>query len=62
MYLVIGRGRGESVMVGDWEVKVSDIRGDKVRLAFNFPRELPIHKKETYDAIRRENREKAIKK
>jgi carbon storage regulator len=44
-------------MIGDdIEVTVVDIRGDKVRLGINAPREISVHRKEVYDAIRRENR------
>lgn len=43
-------------MIGDIEVTVVDIRGDKVRLGINAPKEIPVHRKEVYDAIRRENR------
>lgn len=44
-------------MIGDdIEVTVVDIRGDKVRLGVNAPKELSVHRKEVYDAIRRENR------
>jgi carbon storage regulator len=35
---------------------VVDIRGDKVRLGINAPKEISVHRKEVYDAIRRENR------
>jgi len=38
---------------------VVDIRGDKVRLGINAPKEISVHRKEVYDAIRRENREAA---
>jgi carbon storage regulator len=44
-------------MIGDdIEVTVVDIRGDKVRLGINAPKEISVHRKEVYDAIRRENR------
>jgi carbon storage regulator len=44
-------------MIGDdIEVTVVDIRGDKVRLGITAPREISVHRKEVYDAIRRENR------
>jgi len=32
-----------------------DIRGDKVRLGIDAPQEIPVHRKEVYDAIKREN-------
>ena len=38
------------------EVTVVDIRGDKVRLGITAPKEISVHRKEVYDAIRRENR------
>ena len=44
-------------MIGDdIEVTVVDIRGDKVRLGITAPKEISVHRKEVYDAIRRENR------
>lgn len=56
--LVLSRQRDESIMIGDGiEVSIVDIRGDKVRLGINAPKEVPIHRKEIYDAIRRENKQ-----
>ena len=58
--LVLSRQRDETIMIGDdIEVTVVDIRGDKVRLGINAPREISVHRKEVYDAIKRENREAA---
>jgi carbon storage regulator len=37
---------------------VVDIRGDKVRLGIRAPQELTVHRKEVYDAIQRENRDR----
>ncbi len=55
--LVLSRQRDETIMIGDdIEVTVVDIRGDKVRLGINAPREISVHRKEVYDAIRRENK------
>ena len=55
--LVLSRQRYETIMIGDdIEVTVVDIRGDKVRLGITAPREVSVHRKEVYDAIRRENR------
>jgi len=36
-------------------VQVVDVRGDKVRLGVVVPRDMSVHRKEVYDAIRREN-------
>jgi len=47
-------------MIGDnVQVTIVDIRGDKVRLGIVAPAEIPVHRKEVYDAIQRENRKAA---
>lgn len=54
--LVLSRHRDETIMIGDdVEITVVDIRGDKVRLGINAPSRIPVHRKEVYDAIKREN-------
>ncbi len=54
--LVLSRQRDETIMIGDEiEITVVDIRGDKVRLGINAPRHIGVHRKEVYEAIRREN-------
>ena len=58
--LVLSRQRDETIVIGDdIEITVVDIRGDKVRLGVTAPKEISVHRKEVYDAIRRENREAA---
>jgi len=55
--LVLSRQRDETIMIGDdIEITVVDIRGDKVRLGITAPPHVPVHRKEVYDAIQRENR------
>src|SRR5882724_8513341 len=55
--LVLSRQRDETIMIGDdIEITVVDIRGDKVRLGINAPRDIMVHRKEVYEAIRRENK------
>lgn len=55
--LVLSRGRDEVLMIGDdVQVTVVDIRGDKVRLGITAPSQIPVHRKEVYEAIQRENR------
>jgi len=55
--LVLSRQRDETIMIGDnISVTVVDIRGDKVRLGINAPKEITVHRKEVYDAICRENK------
>jgi carbon storage regulator len=56
--LVLSRQRDETIMIGDdIEITVVDIRGDKVRLGITAPASVPVHRKEVYEAIKRENRE-----
>lgn len=53
--LVLSRQRDESIMIGDdVEIIIVDIRGDKVRLGITAPMEIPVHRKEVYEAIKRE--------
>jgi carbon storage regulator len=58
--LVLSRQRDETIMIGDTiEITVVDIRGDKVRLGITAPKEVAVHRKEVYEAIKRENRQAA---
>ncbi len=53
--LVLSRQRDESIVIGDnIVITVVDIRGYKVRLGINAPREIPVHRQEVYDAIQRD--------
>ena len=52
--LVLSRKKNESIIINDnIVVVVVDIRGDKVRLGFDAPKDVPIHRQEVYDAIKR---------
>jgi carbon storage regulator len=54
--LVLSRQRDETIMIGDdIEITVVDIRGDKVRLGITAPTKIAVHRKEVYEAIKREN-------
>ncbi len=54
--LVLSRQRDQKIMIGDdIEITVVDIRRDKVRLGITAPKRIPVHRKEVYDAIQREN-------
>jgi carbon storage regulator len=57
--LVITRREGEEVVIGDPKnpigvVRIASIRGDRVRIAFDFPREVPVHRREIAEAISHE--------
>ena len=58
--LVLSRQRDETIMIGDEiEITIVDIRGDKVRLGITAPTRIAVHRKEVYEAIRRENAQAA---
>ena len=51
--LVLSRKKNEAVIVDDViRVTVVEIRGEKVRLGIEAPREVPVHRQEVYEAIR----------
>ncbi|MCP3905913.1 MAG: carbon storage regulator [Planctomycetes bacterium] len=54
--LVITRREGEEVVIGDPAdpagiVRVASIKGDRVRLAFDFPRQVDVHRREVANQI-----------
>ncbi len=55
--LVLSRQKDQTIVINDnIEITVVAIRGDKVSLGINAPRSIAVHRKEVYDAIKRENR------
>ena len=54
--LVLSRKKDEKIVIGDSiTVMVIEIRGDKVRLGIEAPREVSVHRQEVYEAIQREH-------
>jgi carbon storage regulator len=52
--LVLSRKKNESIVINnDITIVIVEIRGDKVRLGIEAPKEVPVHRREVYDAIRR---------
>ena len=50
--LVLSRKKNESIVIDDnIVITVVEIRGDKVRLGIEAPREIPIHRSEVHAAI-----------
>ena len=52
--LVITRREGEEVVIGDptnpiGVVRIASVKGDRVRLAMDFPREIEVHRREVAD-------------
>ena len=54
--LVLSRKKNESIVINnDITIVVVEIRGDKVRLGVEAPKEVPVHRQEVYEAIKRTN-------
>ena len=58
--LVITRREGEEVVVGDPRnpigiVRIASIKGDRIRLAFDFPRTIDVHRREVAEQIASED-------
>ncbi len=50
--LVLSRRKDESIMIGEnVEVRIVDVRGNKVRLGITAPKCIPVHRREVYEAI-----------
>lgn len=59
--LVIGRKKGESILIGDnIEITIVKIDDGSVKVAVNAPREVSIFRKELLDKVREENKRAAI--
>jgi carbon storage regulator len=53
--LVLSRQSDEAIIIGDnIRVTIVEVRGDKVRIGIDAPRDVTVHRQEIYDAIRRE--------
>ena len=52
--LVLERKKNESIVInGNIIVVVVTIAEEKVRLGFELPKEVPLHRREVYDALKR---------
>ncbi len=52
--LVLSRKKNESIVINnEITIVVVEIRGDKVRLGIEAPKEVPVHRREVYEAMRR---------
>ena len=58
--LVLSRKKNESIVINDnINIVVVEIRGDKVRLGVEAPKEIPVHRREVYEAIMRDRKSAA---
>jgi carbon storage regulator len=54
--LVLSRKKNESIVIDDQIViTVVEIRGDKVRLGIQAPRDVPVHRSEVYELLQKNN-------
>lgn len=50
--LVLSRKKDESIIINDHiRVTIVEIRGDKVRLGIEAPKDVSVHRREVYEAI-----------
>ena len=55
--LVLSRKKNESIVINDSiTIVVVEVRGDKVRLGIDAPKDVSVHRKEIYDAIKNSER------
>lgn len=53
--LILTRKVGETLMIGDEiEVTILSLKGNQVRIGVNAPKNVPVHREEIYDRIKRE--------
>lgn len=53
--LILTRRVSETVMIGhDITVTILGVKGNQVRVGVDAPKEVPVHRKEVYDRIQRE--------
>lgn len=58
--LVLSRKRNEKIVIGDGiTVTVLEVRGDQVQLGIDAPREIPVHRYEVFEQIKRATDEAA---
>lgn len=59
--LVLSRNKGERIVIGNNIVlTVVDIRGDRVRLGFEGPTDVPIHREEVFQRLMAETAPNAL--
>ena len=61
--LVLTRKINESIVINDdVSVLVVEVRGDRVRLGIDAPKDVSVHRKEVYDVIKESSSTKPVEK
>lgn len=59
--LVLSRKKNESIVINnDITIVIVEIRGDKVRLGIEAPKNISVHRREVYDAIKRNEQQQQL--
>jgi carbon storage regulator len=60
--LVLSRKVGEQIMIADGiEITVLEVRSGKVRLGIDAPASIPVHRKEVFDRIHKNEKQQIPK-
>lgn len=46
--LVLSRKKNQSIFIGEIEVTIVEVCGNKVRIGINAPKDIPVHREEIY--------------
>jgi len=58
--LILTRRIGETLNIGDEvQVTVLGVKGNQVRLGINAPKDVPVHREEIYERIKKEQEEQS---
>ena len=56
--LILTRRTGETVMIGDdVSLTILGVKGNQVRIGFIAPKNIPVHRLEIYEKVRKEKNE-----
>lgn len=60
--LVLSRTKGQQIVIGgSITVTVLEVRGDKVKLGFAGPADVPIHRQEVFERLQQERHSSALR-